>query len=319
MSETKYGIIGAGYWAQNLARSLKSVGLNLAGFLDTNIEAKIDDEVRFFSTTELFNNCDAIIIATPPETHYELCKLCLENNKHVLCEKPLCFKKEEAEELVKLAESKELVFIVDETFLYSWELMAIKTFFHSKNGKYHFLTAHSTRVNNSRILPCGSIYDLTVHDVSIARYLFDDPESVTCIDTKNEDGISVSNYSVFKYEWGGFNSVSSFVNKEKMRKFGVSFLDENGYHSYIITKFDGKVSVFVEGELVQELTKEIVESFMAEHKYKVLSPLENEMTHFDLCINNKIEPISSAKNSIKTVEILEKLVESGKEGVSVNV
>ena len=72
METIKYGIIGAGYWAQNLARSLKSVGLNFAGFFDIRLEAKIENEVRFLSKTELFNGCDAVIIATPPETHYEL-------------------------------------------------------------------------------------------------------------------------------------------------------------------------------------------------------------------------------------------------------
>ena len=61
---------------------------------------------------ELYENCNAVYIASPHYTHYEYVKSALTNGKHVLCETPLVFAKEQAEELYGLAEKMNLILMV---------------------------------------------------------------------------------------------------------------------------------------------------------------------------------------------------------------
>ena len=92
------GIIGVGYWGKNLYRNfLNSQYFNLMSVADSN--TKIDRQnyesanVKFsFDAKDIFNDpkVDAVCIATPVNTHFELAKQALENGKHVLIEKPMC-------------------------------------------------------------------------------------------------------------------------------------------------------------------------------------------------------------------------------------
>src|SRR5207249_10129883 len=65
------------------------------------------------------NSIDAIVIATPISTHFDLAKACLEAGKHVLIEKPLTRTSAQARELIRLARERRRVLMVDHTFIYS--------------------------------------------------------------------------------------------------------------------------------------------------------------------------------------------------------
>lgn len=108
-------IWGAGFIAQTHATALKTIGANIVAVVDVDLEvaqnfAKQFDIPNYGTDHEILlePNIETVHLCTPPNLHYEMTKLLLKAGKNVLCEKPLCFKTEEAEELMALAAAKNL-------------------------------------------------------------------------------------------------------------------------------------------------------------------------------------------------------------------
>src|ERR1700704_9054 len=129
----KFGVIGFGYWGPNLVRNLDQLeGCKVVAVCDRSPTARqrlhhAYPQVKVLSqTTDLISSTevDAIAIATPVESHYELTKAALQNGKHVFVEKPFTSDSNQAEELIDLAAAKNLKIMVDHTFLFTG---AVKT------------------------------------------------------------------------------------------------------------------------------------------------------------------------------------------------
>ena len=112
----RLGIIGSGRIAKRFVPEVKYVsGVNTEVVYNPNIEsakrlAEINELDRYTDDRNvLYENVDAVYIASPHNTHYEYIKDALEHGKHVLCEKPMVLKKDEAVELFELAEKNGLV------------------------------------------------------------------------------------------------------------------------------------------------------------------------------------------------------------------
>src|SRR5581483_6421400 len=89
---------------------------------------------------------EAVVIATPPQSHYAIAKAALEAGKHVLVEKPLATNLADACELAALAEAEELVLMPGHTFIYSPAVNAVRDLIQSGDvGDIHFVT--SARMN----------------------------------------------------------------------------------------------------------------------------------------------------------------------------
>ena len=123
--------IGHGYWGSKLLERFTGlVGAKNIWLAELD-SAKVP---VYFDGTRLGSNyenmlymVDACVVATPISTHYEIAKKCLEAGKHVLLEKPMATKSLQAWELMRIAQSKNLTFMVDDTFLYSERLQDIHT------------------------------------------------------------------------------------------------------------------------------------------------------------------------------------------------
>src|SRR5437870_971979 len=122
------GVIGCGYWGPNLIRNLNKVKdccvVAVADQRADRLEAVKHLKSDMKATTiagELVDSdsIDAIVIATPISTHFDLARACLARGKHVLIEKPITKTVAQAEELIRLAEKKSKVLMVDHTFIYS--------------------------------------------------------------------------------------------------------------------------------------------------------------------------------------------------------
>ena len=131
----KIGIIGYGYWGPNLVRNFMAQSEGKVTFVaDSRQErlALVNKNYPSITTTTNANDIinssdvDAVVIATPVFTHFELAKKALEQGKHVLIEKPMTSTGQEALELIELADKKGLTLMVDHTFLYTGAVQKLK-------------------------------------------------------------------------------------------------------------------------------------------------------------------------------------------------
>jgi predicted dehydrogenase len=211
----KIGIIGYGYWGPNLVRNffsqknctIKAVAdsrpnrLQLLAQSYPSVKGVLDAD-------DIINDpeIDAIIIATPVFTHFPLAQKALLNGKHVLLEKPMASSVKECEILSDLALQKNLVLMVDHTFLYTGAVEKIKDIIDTNQlGNVKYLD--STRINLGLFQPdINVLWDLAPHDLSILRYVYDEkPYSI------NATGISHTNNGIENIAFITINYPSGFI------------------------------------------------------------------------------------------------------------
>jgi predicted dehydrogenase len=184
-------VIGLGYWGPNLLRVLgDNLDVSVRWICDLDPErlgkyrrrhpgARVTTRIdRVLADTAV----DAVIIATPVHTHYELGARVLQAGKHAFVEKPLAPSSELADELADMAAERDRILMCGHTFLYSPPVRAIKRMIsEGKLGEIYFIS--SSRVNlGLHQRDVGVIWDLGPHDFSILLYwLSEMPVSVRAI------------------------------------------------------------------------------------------------------------------------------------------
>ena len=189
-------VIGYGYWGPNLARNVaESRALSLEIVCDGAEEqrrraAERHQQVRTVASLDEVLEDDAIeavVVATPPHTHYEVAKAALLAGKHVLVEKPLATRVDHAQELKRIGEQVDRVIMPGHTFVYSPAVNAVRDLIRGGVvGDIHFVT--SSRMNLGKYQRDGVICDLAPHDISILLYWLERPVL----------GVAASGSSVFK-------------------------------------------------------------------------------------------------------------------------
>jgi predicted dehydrogenase len=149
---------------------------------------------------------DAIVIATPVHTHFELAKRSLLQGKHVLIEKPMTSSVREADELIELATKKGLTLMADHTFLYTGAVQKMKEIIQTEviGTPLYF---DSSRINLGLFQPdINVLWDLAPHDISILTYLITEiPESI------NATGISHTGNKIENIAYLTVNYNSNFI------------------------------------------------------------------------------------------------------------
>lgn len=181
---TRIAIVGFGYWGPNLARNFKGLQgrAEIAAICELSSErlrsaAALHPEAETFrDVADLLqrDDLDAVAVATPVRTHFQIARLALEHGKHVLVEKPLCETSEQARELIRLASEQGLVLMVDHTFPYTAAVQKLKELLVAGTlGELYYYD--SVRVNLGRFQSdVNVIWDLAVHDLAILDYLIDE-------------------------------------------------------------------------------------------------------------------------------------------------
>src|SRR5262245_60311250 len=196
----KLGVIGYGYWGPNVVRNFAAQpDCEVVAICDQSPKAVAHVASRHPSTNvtsdpmELMKSpeIDAIAIVTPVSTHYELARQALLNGKHVFVEKPLTATSIQAEELIELAERRNLQIMVDHTFLFTGAVRKIKELVDGGvlGPLYYY---DSTRVNLGLFQhDVNVIWDLGPHDVSIMDHLIGlDPELVVATGGAHLNGLA---------------------------------------------------------------------------------------------------------------------------------
>lgn len=180
----KVGVVGYGYWGPNLVRNF----MNLEGIEVVAVSDLSQDRLKvihkLYPSITLTTNylevvkdpsIDAIIVATPVSSHYEIAKAALLEGKHCFVEKPLTSTSETAEELIEIADKKKVQLLVDYTFLFTGAVRKMKELIDTKElGE--LLYFDSIRVNLGLFQhDINVLWDLAPHDLSIMDYLIDRP------------------------------------------------------------------------------------------------------------------------------------------------
>ena len=176
----RVGVIGYGYWGPNLVRNFMAApGSAVTRVCDLRKErlsslGKIYPGLKTCSDSSALINdpqVDAVVIATPVSTHFELAMAALKAGKHVLVEKPLAARSDQARKLVDEAASRNLVLLVDHTFVYTDAVRKIRDLIASGQlGEIYYYDA--VRVNLGLFQHDVSvIWDLAIHDLSIIDHV----------------------------------------------------------------------------------------------------------------------------------------------------
>jgi predicted dehydrogenase len=176
----RVGVIGYGYWGPNLVRNFSEAeGSRVAAVSDLSAQRLAHVHGRYpsvFTTTDYRDllrdpQIDAIVIATPVWTHYELAMQALLAGKHVLVEKPMAPTTRQGLELIETAERLHLTLQVDHTFIYTGAVQKIRDMV--ANGRLGQLYYYdSVRVNLGLFQhDVNVLWDLAVHDLSIMDFV----------------------------------------------------------------------------------------------------------------------------------------------------
>ncbi|HEX5131856.1 MAG TPA: Gfo/Idh/MocA family oxidoreductase [Candidatus Krumholzibacteria bacterium] len=185
----RIGVIGCGYWGPNLIRNfshLKDAQVVVCSDLSEDRLAHMRTLYPGIETTTDYRkvigraDVDAVVVATPPETHCRLTLEALQAGKHVFVEKPLAISPTEGASMVDEARRQKRVLMVGHTFVYTAAVNKIKEVIDSGElGEILYIS--TTRVNLGIFQEnINVLWDLAPHDVSILNYILgSQPESVS--------------------------------------------------------------------------------------------------------------------------------------------
>lgn len=172
MQQSKIGVIGAGIMGSNHFRvAIRNPEVRLTAICDNNIDlmkkfSLPDDVIIVADPAELIGKVDAVVIATPTKSHFQLAKMFLEKSIPVLVEKPIASTVKEAEELIELAIQNDTVFMVGHIERFNSVVMSLPQFI---ENPFHFefrrISPFSARVRESIVT------DLMIHDLELLCHL----------------------------------------------------------------------------------------------------------------------------------------------------
>ncbi len=315
------GLIGYGYWGPNLARNFNnnpdfelsticdfsSDRLEKAGRLYHNVKLEKNIEALFEDT-----KLDAVAIATPVSTHYELAKKALLADKHVWLEKPMTEKVEHSEELIDIALNKKKTLLVDHTFVYTGAVRKIKEII-EKGELGDLIYYDSTRVNLGLFQQdVDVIWDLAAHDLSIMDYLMPFKKlsvSATGSDYYGNDIVPKSLLTIYMENNIIAHINVSWVSPVKIRQTLIGgtakmiLYDDNNI-SEKVKVYDKGVELYHTKEELYHLKVQYRVGDMYAPRLDNNEALGLETEHFAECILDGKKPITGGRAGLEVVKVL---------------
>lgn len=328
--------IGVGYWGPNVLRNLASITeVNLAAVCDMDITKAQYHRDLFCPGAKAVNNCeaiindttiDAVVIATPIRSHFELGMQALRANKHVLVEKPLAATVAECEALVEEAEKRNLVLMVGHVFEFNNAVCTIKDYINS-GDLGNLLYVYSQRVNLGRIQnDINALWSFAPHDISIMNYwLGADPVSVSARGFSFlTDSIEDVVFLIVDYP-GGIKAHLhlGWLDPRKVRQ--MTLVASKKMLVYDDVSMDAKIQIYDKGVSDLDEYMKTPESF-GEFQFRIRNgdltipslkfgePLNAELRHFVECIQESKRPKTDGHNGLRVVKVLEAAEKSMQQG-----
>jgi predicted dehydrogenase len=320
-------VIGCGYWGPNLLRNLWSLpGCTVLGVCDKD-QDRLDHMASLYAGLrtvqdheELLSekNLDAVVVATPVNSHNPLAIECLSAGKHVFVEKPLADSVEAGTEMVNAAAAASRVLMVGHTYVYSPPVNQIKEIVDS--GEIgDVLYINSRRLNLGLFQKdINVMWDLAPHDLSIILYLLGhDPVTVSCqgADHFNRGIEDITNLTLMFPNEVLVSVQSSWLDPRKIRE--MTIVGSKKMIVYDDTEPLEKVKIYDKRVEVPPHYDTYAE-FQFSYHYgdisipyvKQAEPLKIETQHFLSCIEEGCECQSGGEEGLRVVSILERANES---------
>ena len=321
----RFGVIGYGYWGPNVVRNLDHLeGSKVAAVSDMSPTALkrvakaypnvmvSADSADVISSPDI----DAIAVVTPVWTHYELAKAALENGKHVFVEKPFTSNAAQAEELISLADRKNLKIMVDHTFLFTGAVKKIGQLLDDGAlGKIYYYD--STRVNLGLFQhDINVIWDLATHDLAIIDHLIKEtPEAISATGQNHLNGHEDIAFITIYFP----NKVIAHINVNWISPVKVRTTLIGGEKKMLVwndLEADEKLKVYDKGVDVksQEGVYNLLVSYrsgdMWAPQVEQVEALKMELNYFVECIHEDTKPFNDGCAGLKVVRMLEAANES---------
>jgi len=327
----KIGQIGIGYWGPNLLRNLQlnsECTVQMVTDLSeerlqyvrnnyTNIQTSKEATSIFLDKT-----IDAVVIATPVQTHYSLALQALQSGKHVLIEKPMATSIKEIDDLACEAKKRSLTLMAGHTFIYNSAVRYIKSMIsRGELGSLRYI--YSQRLNLGRIrTDVDALWNFAPHDISIIQFWLDDISPLSI--SKDgmdfiQDGIDDVVFMTIRYP----NKVLAHIH--------VSWLDPRKVRQMVVvgTKkmvvyddiSDDKIAIYDKGIDKKSILGENMD-YDSQHRVQFSyrsgdlllpaieyqEPLAVEVQHFIDCIKGTTKCMTGPEHSRKVVQILSGIV-----------
>lgn len=316
----RFGIIGYGYWGPKVVRNLEHLPkAEVMTLCDLNVSARkrahkdypqveiVSDPNEVLTSPEI----DAIAVVTPVWTHYELAKAALENGKHVFVEKPFTSNTAQAEELIELADKKNLKIMVDHTFLFTPAVRKIRELLDENTlGKLFYYD--SMRVNLGLFQhDINVIWDLAPHDLSIMDYLIRErPEAIVATGQSHLNGLEDVAFITLYFP----DKLIAHVNVNWLSPVKVRTTLIGGEKKMLVWNdqaADEEVKVYDKGvtvtspEGVYNLLVNYRSGDMWAPRLDRAEALNRELTYFVECVLKDETPMNDGPAGLRVVQMLE--------------
>lgn len=322
--------VGLGYWGPNLARNLATVeGGELAILCDADT-SRLERMARQLPGPRLLtdfadvladDSIDGVVLATPVESHFRLTRAALMAGKHVLVEKPLATNSTDCEELIALAEARDLRLMVGHVFVYNPAVRRVKELIDGGElGEVQYI--YSQRLNLGQVRQdVNAMWNFAPHDISIlCDWLDAEPTDVTARGFSYvQPGIEDVVFMTMAFPGGvGANVHISWLDPLKVRRMTVVGSEQMVVYDDVSA--DAKITIYDRGVTKRPLDAAAgLGSYRTFGEFQLLlragdvlipkleftEPLKLECQHFVDCIRTGATPRSDGRQGLRVVRTLE--------------
>ena len=327
----RLALVGLGYWGPNLARNLAILdNAELVALCDAN-EERLRRIGRQYPSARLVpsfedvladDTIDAVVVATPVDTHFDLCRAALAAGKHVMVEKPLATSSAECETLIELAAAQGRTLMVGHVFVYNAAVNKVKEYIDAGEiGDVYYV--YSQRLNLGQVRhDVNAMWNFAPHDLSIMCHWFGtEPTNLTARGHSYiQPGIEDVVFLNMEYPEGILASVHiSWLDPLKVRR--MTIVGSEKMVVYDDVSADAKVTVYDRGVTKQliDKTEASLGSYRTYGEFQLLlragdvlipkldfvEPLKIECQHFVDCIRTGETPVSDGRQGLWVVRALE--------------
>jgi predicted dehydrogenase len=331
----RFAVVGAGHWGPNLINNFETSGRSRVVWVIDQDAARLSVVRERFAgvrTSQQVDDAladpevDAVVIATPTKTHYELARRSLEAGKHTLVEKPLTTSVETSRTLCELAERVGRVLMVGHVFVYNTAAGEVKRYIEAGAlGRIYYISMVRTNLGPIRV-DVDAAWDLAAHDISLASHWLDGwPRSVSAMGGAFiNEGIADVVFATLRYKDDVLvNLHASWLNPRKARD--ITVVGEQQMLTFDDVNLEEPVRIYDKRVKDDRSQMEFVDSFASFRMsvqdgdvtvpdIPVSEPLRNECEHFLDCVQGVAAPLSGGHEGLAVVAVLEALSESLRRG-----